>query len=57
MINKTVVSQAREYVWGVDDSQLAFVRRHMGTVPERVIITDQQRTEAIAAAHGLMPEA
>jgi hypothetical protein len=52
MINKAVVSQAREFVWGVDDSQLGFVQRHMGTALERVIITEQQRTEAIAAARG-----
>ena len=30
-MNKTVVSQAREFVWGVDDRQLAFVQKHMGT--------------------------
>ena len=51
-MNKTVVSQAREYVWGVDDSQLAFVKRHMGTAPQRPIITEEMRMRAIAAARG-----
>jgi hypothetical protein len=52
LMNKTVVSQAREFVWGVDDSQLPFVQKHMGTAPERVIITAEQRQEAIDAARG-----
>jgi hypothetical protein len=38
LMNKTVVSQAQEFVWGLDDSQLPFVQKHIGTVPERVII-------------------
>jgi hypothetical protein len=52
MMNKTVVAQAREFVWGVDDSQLAFVQKHMGKAPSPPIITAQQRAEAIAAAQG-----
>ncbi len=51
-MNKTVVSQAREFVWGVDDRQLAFVQKHMGTVPERAILTERQRQEALDAARG-----
>jgi hypothetical protein len=50
--NKTVVAQAQEFVWGTDDSQLEFVRRYMGTAPERVVLTEQQRAEAIAAVQG-----
>jgi hypothetical protein len=52
LMNKTVVSQAREFVWGVDDSQLPFVQKHFGT-PERIIITTEQRQEAIDAARGM----
>ena len=51
-LNKTVVRQAREFVWGSDDSQLGFVRKHFGTAPERELITPEQRAEAIAAATG-----
>jgi hypothetical protein len=52
LMNKTVVGQAQEFVWGVDDSQLPFVQKHMGTVPERVIITAEQRQESLDAAQG-----
>lgn len=51
-MNRTIVGQAREFVWGIDDSQLSFVRRRMGTTPPREIITDEQRARAIAAARG-----
>ena len=51
-MNKTVVTQAREYVWGSDDTQLGFVSKHLGTAPEREIITPKQRAVAIAAAAG-----
>jgi hypothetical protein len=55
LMNKTVVSQAREFVWGVDDSQLRFVKNHIGTAPERVILTPKQRQEALDAARGMPP--
>jgi hypothetical protein len=51
-MNKTVVSQAREFVWGVDDRQLAFVQKHMGTAPERAILSARQRQKALDAARG-----
>jgi hypothetical protein len=54
-MNRDVVRQAREFVWGADDAQLEFVRKHMRTVPDRVILTDEQRQEGIAAARGLQP--
>jgi hypothetical protein len=54
-MNRDVVRQAREFVWGTDDAQLEFVRKHMRTVPDRVILTDEQRQEGIAAARGLQP--
>jgi hypothetical protein len=51
-MNKVVVSQAQEFVWGMNDSQLAFVQRHLGTIPEREIVTAKQHQEAIEAARG-----
>lgn len=55
MMNKVVVTQAREFVWGVDDSQIAFVQKYMGRAPTKPIIDDKQRAEAIAAARGSSP--
>jgi Protein of unknown function (DUF4238) len=52
LLNKVVVSQARQYVWATDSSQLEFVRRHLSTAPDRTIITEKQKQEAIAAARG-----
>jgi hypothetical protein len=52
-VNKAVVRQAREFVWGTDDDQLEFVRKHIRTVPDRVILSDAQRQQGIAAARGL----
>lgn len=51
-MNKTVVTQAREFVWGSNDSQLPFIRKHMGSAPERDLLTAEQRAEAIAAVIG-----
>jgi hypothetical protein len=55
--NQRVIEQARRYVWGSTDSQIAFVRKHFGKSPDRVILTDQQRQEAIAAVAGKKQEA
>ena len=52
LMNKVVVGQAQEFVWGMDDSQLTFVQRYMGTIPEREIVTAKQHREAIEAARG-----
>jgi Protein of unknown function (DUF4238) len=52
MFNKAVVCQARKFVWATDDSQLEFVHRHIGTAPDRTIITEAQKQEALAAARG-----
>jgi hypothetical protein len=55
-INKTVVTQARTFVWGTSDSQLAFIERHIGKAPDRVLITDAQKQQGIDAAKGLPSE-
>jgi Protein of unknown function (DUF4238) len=52
IINKDVVRQARERVWATDDANIEFVRKHIGKAPERIILTDEQRQEILAAARG-----
>jgi Protein of unknown function (DUF4238) len=52
VLNKAVVSQARKFVWATDDSRLSFVRRYIGTAPDRTILTEKQQREALAAARG-----
>ena len=51
-INKVVVSQAREFVWGTSASQLSFVRKYMAMAPEHVLVTVQQEQEALTAIRG-----
>jgi len=50
--NQCVIEQARRFVWGSTDSQLTFVQKHFGKLPDRELLTDQQRQEAIEAAKG-----
>lgn len=52
-INKAVVVQAAEFVWAVDDKQLAFVRKHMGTAGERPIMSPEAQKAVIDAARGI----
>lgn len=52
-MNKDVVSNGREFVWGVDDSQIDFVRTYIGANRDRVILSRAQQDELIAAARGL----
>jgi hypothetical protein len=55
--NQRVVEQARKFVWGSTASQLTFIQKHFGKLPDREILTDQQRQEAIEAARGKKKEA
>jgi len=55
--NQRIIEQARKFVWGSTDSQIAFVRKHFGKLPDRVILTDQQRQEALAAVVGRRQQA
>jgi Protein of unknown function (DUF4238) len=48
-INKSVVTQAREYVWAFSDTQIPFVRRYMSSVPDRVILSEAQKQQALDA--------
>lgn len=49
--------QARRFVWGSTASQLTSIQKHFGKLPDREILTDQQRQEAIEAARGKRKEA
>src|SRR6202022_1557198 len=49
-INNAVASQARQLVWGIDDSQLRFVQNRIRKAPERQIITASQMAESLATA-------
>jgi hypothetical protein len=49
-MNRDVVSQAREFVWGLDDADIDFVRTYIGSTADRVILSEAQRQEALAAA-------
>jgi len=55
--NQCVIEQARRFVWGSTDSQITFVRKNFGKLPDRVILTDQQRQEAIEAVVGKKQQA
>jgi hypothetical protein len=55
--NKRIIQQARKYVWGATDSQLAFVQKHFGKLPDRELLTDEQKREAVEAAQGKRQEA
>jgi Protein of unknown function (DUF4238) len=52
VLNKTVVSQARKFVWATDDSQLEFIRRNISAAPDRPILTEEQKRESLAVARG-----
>ncbi len=54
-MNKDVVSLARQFVWGVDDAQLDFVRTYIGLAPDRVILTETQRQNILSIGRGLQP--
>lgn len=49
-MNRDVVSQAREFVWELDDADIDFVQTYIKSASNRVILSDAQREEALAAA-------
>jgi hypothetical protein len=51
-INQRLVAQARQYVWGVDDSALAFVKKHIRTLPDREIMSEKARRKSLEDARG-----
>ncbi len=54
-MNKDVVSLGRQFVWGVDDAELDFVRTYIGSAPDRAILTETQRLNILAIGRGLQP--
>lgn len=54
-MNLATVQRARRFVWGIDDSQLPFIRKHISELPDRVILTEEQLQEARDAARGVIP--
>jgi hypothetical protein len=55
-LDKAVICPARKYVWAVDEAQLEFVRRHIGTAPDRVTITEEKKTQSLVATRGELVE-
>jgi hypothetical protein len=51
-INQRVVAQARQYVWGLDDSALAFVTKYIRTLPDREIISEKAGRRSLEDARG-----
>jgi hypothetical protein len=52
IVNRDVVRQARQYVWSVDDSQKPFVQKHIATIGDRVILSEEQKQQALRQARG-----
>lgn len=48
-MNDIVVRQARKFVWGIDDSQHRFVEKRISALPDKPIISEEQRRKAIEA--------
>ena len=48
-VNQVVVQQARQFVWGVDHSQLQLVRDEMGLMPDEPVISEEERQGVIRA--------
>lgn len=51
-INRQVVAQARQYVWGLNDGASNFVRKHISTLPSRPIISAEAGELAHKQARG-----
>lgn len=51
-LNKAVVTQAREYVWGTDNNHIEFVRKHFGKAAIFSAINEAQKTASLRAAAG-----
>lgn len=53
LINKDVARQARQFLWGADDSSKDFVEKHIGKRLDRVIIAEEQKRQARVLARSL----
>ena len=52
IINREVIVQARNYVWATDETVLAEVKEFMSTLPDRVLLSEEQMQRAVATAGG-----
>jgi hypothetical protein len=50
IVNRDMIANAREFVWGVDDGETDVVRTWIGANPDRIILSEEQQEVAIAAA-------
>jgi hypothetical protein len=51
-INYAVISQARQFVWGVDETQIENVRKYIAEVPSKPLLSAEQREKVLASARG-----
>jgi|GEM_PF-6414131 hypothetical protein len=51
-INQQIVSQARQYVWALDDCALSFVQKYICTLPDRKLIPDEAKEVTRKQARG-----
>ncbi|MGY4500903.1 hypothetical protein ACVWYH_004834 [Bradyrhizobium sp. GM24.11] len=49
-INYAVISQAREFVWSIDETQIDNVRIYLGTAPSKPLLSPAQREKVMQAA-------
>lgn len=47
-VNKATVKGAREYVWGGDETQAEFVRKHLASLPDRILVSEDAKAKALS---------
>jgi hypothetical protein len=52
-LNRDLIANAREFVWGVDDGEIDVVRTWIRANPDRILLSEEQQRAGIAAAQGL----
>jgi Protein of unknown function (DUF4238) len=55
-VNLKIVSQAREYVWAFSEAQSTFVKGRICTVPDRVVLSEKNKQEALDAVRAGRPQ-
>jgi|ERR1700754_2288630 len=49
-INYAVISQAREFVWSIDKTQIDNIRKYLGEAPSKPLLSPEQREKVMRAA-------
>lgn len=49
-INYAVISQAREFVWSIDETQIENVRKYLGEAPSKPLLSPEQRQKVMTVA-------